>query len=151
MISRKLGYFFLCYAIFFSIGCDSLAQEDQLNNSSFAEVEEKMNQNKYFFDALRLRTDLEFDVQKRTLYTNLKDIKVFYREYKETEMTLEYVIRDRLHTAIFLNQKNNYLQSMDGSIFRLSKNLTAEELTNQVVSLIGSMYYGADEVKNLAQ
>lgn len=52
-------------------------------------------------------------------------------------MTLEYVIRDRLHTVIFLNQKNNHLQSMDGSEFLLTPKLSAVELTNQLVLLIG--------------
>ena len=66
-------------------------------------------------------------------------------------MSLEYVIRDRLHTAIFLNQKNNQLESMDGSEFSLPEKLSAVELTNELVSLIGKMYYGADEVKALAQ
>jgi hypothetical protein len=66
-------------------------------------------------------------------------------------MTLEYVIRDRLHTAIFLDQKKNTLQSMDGSDFGLSPNQSASELTDQLVSLIGSMYYGADEVEALGQ
>ena len=79
----------------------------------------------------------------------MEDIEAFNKKYKDSEMSLEYVIRNQLHTAIFLNQKKNYLQSLDGSEFRLSQNSTAEELTNQVVSLIGRMYYGADEVKAL--
>jgi hypothetical protein len=38
---------------------------------------------------------------------------------------------------------------MDGSEFGLSQRLSAVELTNELVSLIGSMYYGAEEVKAL--
>jgi hypothetical protein len=108
-----------------------------------------MEQNKDFFDALRLRTDLNLRANKRILYTTIDDIKDFDQNYKGTEMSLEYVIRDRLHTAIFLNQKKNQLQFMDGSEFRLSQRLSADELTNELVSLIGSMYYGAEEVKAL--
>jgi hypothetical protein len=40
---------------------------------------------------------------------------------------------------------------MDGSEFGLSQKLSAVELTNELVSFIGRMYYGADEVKALAQ
>jgi len=112
---------------------------------------EQMEQNKDFFDAMRLRTDLNLGANKRILYTTLEDIKPFHQKYKGTEMSLEYVIRDRLHTAIFLNQKNNQLESMDGSEFGLPEKLSAVELTNELVSLIGKMYYGADEVKALVQ
>ena len=103
-----------------------------------------------FFDAIRFRSDLNFNSNKRILYTTMEDIEAFNKKYKDSEISLEYVIRNQLHTAIFLNQKKNYLQSLDGSEFRLSQNSTAEELTNQVVSLIGRMYYGAEEVKALA-
>ena len=64
-------------------------------------------------------------------------------------MTLDYVIRDRLHTAIFLGQKRNFLQSMDGSVFNLPDNYPAKELTDQVIALIGGMYYGNSEVEQL--
>ena len=111
----------------------------------------KMAEQNFFFDALRLRTDLNFESQKRILFTTIKDIESFRQQYKGGEMTLEYVIRDRLHTAIFLNQKKNNLVSMDGSKFSLSQNLSATELTEEVVSLIGTMYYGANEVNGLVQ
>tara|TARA_B100001059_G_scaffold216675_1_gene235251 strand:+ start:20548 stop:21009 length:462 start_codon:yes stop_codon:yes gene_type:complete len=114
-------------------------------------LDEKMELQHNFFDAKRFRTDLKFNSNKRILFTTLENIMPFDQKYKGTEMSLEYVIRDRLHTAIFLNQKKNYLKSMDGSEFRLSQNLSAVELTQEVVLLIGAMYYGADEVKALVQ
>ena len=114
-------------------------------------LDEKMELQHNFFDAKRLRTDLKFNSNKRILFTTLENILAFDQKYKGTEMSLEFVIRDRLHTAIFLNQKKNYLKSMDGSEFGLSQNLSAVELTQEVVSLIGAMYYGADEVKALVQ
>ena len=114
-------------------------------------LDEKMELQHNFFDAKRFRTDLKFNSNKRILYTTIENIQAFDQKYKGTEMSLEYVIRDRLHTAIFLNQKKNYLKSMDGSEFRLSQNLSAVELAQEVVSLIGAMYCGADEVKALVQ
>ena len=38
---------------------------------------------------------------------------------------------------------------MDGSLFDLPDNQSAKELTDQVIALIGSMYYGAKEVEQL--
>tara|TARA_B100000579_G_C22781872_1_gene829771 strand:- start:367 stop:810 length:444 start_codon:yes stop_codon:yes gene_type:complete len=130
-------------ALFLTIGCFSYAQDR--SEGLLQEMELQHN----FFDAIRFRSDLNFNSNKRILYTTMEDIEAFNKKYKDSEMSLEYVIRNQLHTAIFLNQKKNYLQSLDGSEFRLSQNSTAEELTNQVVSLIGRMYYGADEVKAL--
>jgi len=145
----KLGYWLVFFPIFFSAGCNSFGQEDQMNDSDSFYSGLKMVEQKFFFDALRLRTDLDFERQKRILFTTIKDIESFRQQYNGGEMTLEYVIRDRLHTAIFLNQKNNYLMSMDGSEFSLSENISATKLTEEVIKLIGAMYYGADEVKNL--
>ena len=85
------------------------------------------------------------------MYTTLSEIDIFGQNYKQTNMTLEYVIRDRLHTAIFLNQEKNLLESMDGSRFSLPQNVKAPALTDAVVNLIGGMYYGAAEVRALAQ
>jgi len=147
----KLGYWLVFFPVFFSIGCNSFGQEDLMNDTDSYDSGLKMAEQKFFFDALRLRTDLNYERQKRILYTTIKDIESFRQQYNSGEMTLEYVIRDRLHTAIFLNQKKNSLMSMDGSKFRLSQNLSATELTEEVVSLIGAMYYGAKEVKALVQ
>ena len=112
-------------------------------------LKEEIESQDNFFDALRLRTDLSFDTNKRILYTTIDNIETFTEKYKGTEMTLDYVIRDRLHTAIFLSQKKNVLESMDGSLFYLSQNISSEELTNELVSLIGKMYYGSSEVEQL--
>lgn len=138
----------ICTALFLAMGYFSYAQSKNDNEKS---MPGKIEENRDFFDALRLRSDLRFQIQKRVLFTTIGDIEAFHQKYKDTEMTLEYVIRDRLHTAIFLHQKKNTLQSMDGSEFGLSSNQSASELTNQVVSLIGSMYYGANEVEALGQ
>lgn len=138
--------------IFLMLYFHSCAQDKGSFQQDQAEVLlEEMKQNEDFFDALRLRSDLRFQIQKRVLFTTIGDIEAFHQKYKDTEMTLEYVIRDRLHTAIFLHQKKNILKSMDGSDFGLSPNQSASELTDQLVLLIGRMYYGADEVEALGQ
>ena len=131
------------------LGCLSCAQEKTNDRDYQAVINHKNNSN--FFDALRLRTDLNYNTQKRILYTTLSEIDIFGQNYKQTNMTLEYVIRDRLHTAIFLNQEKNFLESMDGSRFSLPQNVKAPALTDAVVNLIGGMYYGAAEVRALAQ
>lgn len=145
-MSFKKNYILFFTALFLAMGCFSCAQSENDNVKSMAV---KIEQNSDFFDALRLRSNLRFETQKRVLFTTITDIEYFRKKYKDTEMTLEYVIRDRLHTAIFLHQKKNTLKSMDGSDFALSPNQSASELTDQVVSLIGNMYYGADEVEAL--
>ena len=118
---------------------------DQKDSSSKTEIASNEN----FYDALRFRTDLKLNSNKRILFTSIKNIEEFKQKYKQTDMTLDYVIRDRLHTAIFLGQKRNFLQSMDGSVFNLPDNYPARELTDQVIALIGAMYYGNSEVEQL--
>ena len=147
----KLLYWLVFIHIFFSVGCNSFAQEDQMKDNDYFDNGLKMAEQKFFFDALRLRTDLNFESQKRISYTTIKDIEAFRRQYRGGQMTMEYVIRDRLHTAIFLHQEKNFLQSMDGSEFSLPENISADDLTQQVVDLIGGMYYGAQEVRALTQ
>ena len=74
---------------------------DQKDSSSKTEIASKEN----FYDALRFRTDLKLNSNKRILFTSIKNIEEFKQKYKQTDMTLDYVIRDRLHTAIFLGRK----------------------------------------------
>ena len=148
----KKNYLKFCLSLCIMMGFYSSAQVKEnksleQNRPSKTEMESKGN----FYDALRFRTDLRLDSNKRILYTSIKNIEAFKQKYKETDMTLDYVIRDRLHTAIFLGQKRNFLESIDGSVFDLQENYPADVLTDHVVSLIGGMYYGAGEVKALAQ
>ena len=107
------------------------------------------NNNKLFFDALKVRNDLNFKSNKRILYTNIQKIDSFDQKYKKTNLTLNFIIRNKLHTAIFINQKKNYLKSMDGSIINFSNNLDAKQLTNHLIKTIGTMVYGSEEVKRL--
>ena len=143
--------YLLIYTFLVSItSIQSCAQENGNNEGDQSILlKEEIESQDNFFDALRLRTDLSFDTNKRILFTTIDKIETFNEKYKGTEMTLDYVIRDRLHTAIFLSQKKNALESMDGSLFYLSQNISSEELTNELVSLIGKMYYGSSEVEQL--
>ena len=148
-MSRKNGLLFYIILLLM-INIQSCAQENSKREGSQSIFfEEEMESQDNFFDALRERTDLGFDTNKRILFTSIDNIAAFGENYKETEMTLDYVIRDRLHTAIFLRQKKNSLESMDGSLFNLSQNISSEELTDELISLIGKMYYGASEVEQL--
>ena len=132
--------YFLTY-----ICINSCAQENSIKINSFNAIEEDGN----FYDALRVRSDLNFTSNKRILYTTIKDLEDFQKNYQDSEMNLEYVIRNRLHTAIYLNHEKNCLESMDGSIFNLPQNISAKVLTDEVVKLIGGMYYGSSEVREL--
>ena len=132
--------YFLTY-----ICINSCAQENSIKINSFNAIEEDGN----FYDALRVRSDLNFTSNKRILYTTIKNLEDFQKNYQDSEMNLEYVIRNRLHTAIYLNQEKICLESMDGSIFNLPQNISAKVLTDQVVKLIGGMYYGSSEVREL--
>ena len=109
----------------------------------------QINNNKLFFDALKKKNGLYFKSDKRILYTNIKKINSFDEKYKNTNLTLNFIIRNELHTAIFVDQKENYLKSMDGSIFNFPKSLNAKQLTDHVIKVIGNMPYGSEEVKKL--
>ena len=135
------------FIYFFTYMCiNSCAQENQIMKiNSLSIIEEDVN----FYDALRQRTDLNFGRNIRILHTSIKNFEEFQKNYQDSDMHLDYVIRNRLHTAIYLNQEKNYLESMDGSIFNLTQNINASKLTDEVVKLIGRMYYGSSEVREL--
>ena len=125
---------------------NSCAQENQIMKiNSLSAIEEDVN----FYYALRQRTDLNFARNIRILHTSIKNFEEFQKNYQDSDMDLDYVIRNRLHTAIYLNREKNYLESMDGSIFNLNQNINASKLTDEVVKLIGGMYYGSSEVREL--
>ena len=56
---------------------------------------------------------------------------------------------DGLCSGCIIHEEKNYLESMDGSIFNLPQNINASKLTDEVVKLIGGMYYGSSEVREL--
>ena len=92
-----------------------------------------------------LRLSEGFSKPYRVLNTTISDKSLFDQYYNYTEITLDYVIRYHFYTSIDLNSKENQLISMDGSAFNLSSE-NAKDLTDEVISLVGGMYYGKKEL-----
>ena len=91
-----------------------------------------------------LRLSNNFSKPNRVFKTKISDKSFFEQKYDNTDLTLDYVIRYHFYTSIELNSKENQLISMDGTTFNLSSE-NAEDLTDEVVSLVGGMYYGKKE------
>ena len=82
----------------------------------------------------------------RVLKTTLSDSLLFKEKYKDSDYTLDYVLRYYYATAIDLSCKENELISMSGKKFPLQ---SKEPITmvEEVMELIGNMYYGQSEHK----
>ena len=93
-----------------------------------------------------LRLSNNFSKPYRVLKTTISDQSLFQQFYNDTNLTLEYVIRYHFYTSIHLNSEKNQLISMDGTKFNLSSK-NAIDLTDEVVSLVGKMYFGKKEFK----
>ena len=92
-----------------------------------------------------LRLSNNFSKTNRVLKTKISDKSLFEQKYDNTDLTLDYVIRYHFYTSIDLNSNENQLISMDGSAFNLSSE-NAKDLTDEVISLVGGMYYGKKEL-----
>jgi hypothetical protein len=91
-----------------------------------------------------LRLSNNFSKSYRVLKTTISDKSLFKQNYNNTDLTLDYVIRYHFYTSIDLNEGENQLISMDGTTFNLSSE-NAEDLTDEVISLVGRMYFGKKE------
>ena len=91
-----------------------------------------------------LRLSNNFSKSYRVLKTTISDKSLFKQNYNNTDLTLDYVIRYHFYTSIDLNEEENQLISMDGTIFNLSSE-NVEDLTDEVISLVGGMYFGKKE------
>ena len=91
-----------------------------------------------------LRLSNNFSKPNRVLKTKISDKSFFEQKHENTDLTLDYVIRYHFYTSIDLNSKENQLISMDGTTFNLSSK-NAKDLANEVISLVGGMYYGKKE------
>jgi hypothetical protein len=91
-----------------------------------------------------LRLSNNFSKPNRVLKTTISDKSLFKQNYNNTDLTLDYVIRYHFYTSIDLNEGENQLISMDGTTFNLSSE-NAEDLTDEVISLVGRMYFGKKE------
>ena len=99
------------------------------------------------YEALRFKDELGFQKPYRTLKTTFKNLEGFQTYYPGTKITLEKILRYHLYTAIHINQKENKLLSMDLTEFQLKNFTSEEELTKEVVRLIGEMFFGSNELK----
>ena len=91
-----------------------------------------------------LRLNNNFSKPNRLLKTTISDRSLFQKNYNNTDLTLAHVIRYYFYTSIELNADENQLISMDGTKFSLSSK-NAVDLTDEVISLVSSMYFGKEE------
>ncbi|MAU64010.1 MAG: hypothetical protein CMC38_06700 [Flavobacteriaceae bacterium] len=95
--------------------------------------------------ALR-KSENGFAKKTRTLKTTLKDNSFFQEKYRDTNINLEYVLRYHFYTGIEFGAKKNQLISMDGTVFNI-KSKTPSKITDEIIDLIGGMFYGQREYK----
>ena len=83
----------------------------------------------------------------RVLKTRFSDSLIFKKKFKDSDYTLDFVLRHYYATAIDLGCDKNELISMNDKVFKL-KSETVENIIDEVISLIGNMYYGRKEDEN---
>ena len=83
----------------------------------------------------------------RTLTTTFTDSLVFKKNFKNTKYSLDYVLRYYYATAIDLGCDKNELISMSGLVFPIESE-KPDEIIDEVMTLIGNMYYGRKEDKD---
>ena len=108
------------------------------------------NSNSQEADLPALRLSDNFSKPYRVLNTTISDKSLFKQYYKNTNLSLDYVIRYHFYTSINLNSEQNQLISMDGSKFNLSSK-NAIDLTDEVISLVSKMYEGRKEFKEFKE
>ena len=101
-------------------------------------------------DLPALRLSYNFSKPYRVLKTTISDKSLFQQYYNNTNLTLGYVIRYHFYTSIDLNSEKNQLISMDGTKFNISSN-NAEDITDEVISLVSKMYFGEKEFKEFKE
>ena len=97
-----------------------------------------------------LRLSDNFSKPYRVLNTTISNKSLFKQYYKNTNLTLDYVIRYHFYTSINLNSEKNQLISMDGTKFNLSSK-NAIDLTDEIISLVSKMYEGRKEFKEFKE
>ena len=80
----------------------------------------------------------------RTLKTTFSDSLIFKNKYKDSNYSLDYVLRYYYATAIDLDCNKNELMSMSGLVFPI-ESVKPDEIVEEVMALIGNMYYGRKE------
>ena len=80
----------------------------------------------------------------RTLKTTFSDSLIFKNKYKDSNYSLDYVLRYYYATAIDLDCNKNELISISGLVFPIESS-KPDEIVEEVIALIGNMYYGRKE------
>ena len=80
----------------------------------------------------------------RTLKTTFSDSLIFKSKYKDSNYSLDYVLRYYYATAIDLDCNKNELISMSGLVFPIESE-KPDEIVEEVIALVGNMYYGRKE------
>ena len=111
------------------------------SNSVFSQNDKE----KLILPALKV-AEYGFKDNYRTFKTTYIDSTSFDKYYYNTEMKLDYVLRYFFHTSIEFSNKQNKLVSMDGTIFELNAK-SPSQLVDEIVSLIGNMNSGFNELK----
>ena len=104
------------------------------------------NSNSQEADLPALRLSDNFSKPYRVLNTTISNKSLFKQYYKNTNLSLDYVIRYHFYTSINLNSEQNQLISMDGTKFNLSSK-NAIDLTGEIISLVSKMYVGRKEFR----
>ena len=84
------------------------------------------------------------EIGYRTLKTTFSDSLVFKKKYKDSNYSLDYVLRYYYATAIDLDCNKNELMSMSGLVFPI-ESVNPDGIVEEVMALIGNMYYGRKE------
>ncbi len=84
------------------------------------------------------------EIGYRTLKTTFSDSLVFKKKYKDSNYSLDYVLRYYYATAIDLDCNKNELISMSGLVFPI-QSVKPDDIVEEVMALIGNMYYGRKE------
>ena len=83
----------------------------------------------------------------RTLKTTFSDSLIFKNKYKDSNYSLDYVLRYYYATAIDLDCNKNELISMSGLVFPIDSS-KPDEIVEEAMTIIGNMYYGRKEDKD---
>lgn len=102
-----------------------------------------------YHHALREQKELGFKNSYRVLNTTFKSLSGFQSNYPGTKISLEKILRYYLYTSINLNQESNSLVSMDLTKFKLNNSFSEKEITEEIVNLIGNMFFGSNEVNTI--
>ena len=117
----------------------------------------KAQNSKTVLNAIKEKKSVNFINKTRilnTVFTSKSDLDFIY---PGTKKTCDYILRNYFHIEIHLNMSSNNLVSMDGTAFdlksldHLDKKGNVIFITNQIIELIGDMYFGYNELESFIE